>query len=173
MLLERKSEYGPCVENPGEIQCLCRSKLVLILVGASDLNCTAPLPYLSHMPYEISFTKAVDVQDPSIYINQCCWGGDVVRDRLLPLIKEKFEDIRTAQEDWGWFIWFQRGNIRLAIDIFSDDREGRFRLRLSSQRKRFLIRDLVIDTFELEKVRELVMTNLTNWASDTTLERVS
>ena len=97
----------------------------------------------------------------------------MVRDRLLPIIKQKFEDVWTAQEDWGWFIWFQRGNIRLAIDIFSDDREGRFRLRLSSQRKRFLIRDLVIDTVELEEVRELVTENLTDWANGIDVERVS
>ena|SRR5579864_2505225 len=125
------------------------------------------------MPYEISFTKKVEVQDPSIYINDCCWGGDVVRDRLLPLIRTNFEGVWTAQEDWGWFIWFQRGKLRLAVDIFSDDRDGHFRLWLSSQRKRFLIRDLVVDTPELEEVLKLVMAELTNWADDMDVKRVS
>jgi hypothetical protein len=125
------------------------------------------------MPYEISFTKKVEVQDPSIYINDCCWGGDVVRDRLLPSINEKFEGVWTSQEDWGWFIWFQRGKLRLAVDIFSDDREGHFRLWLSSQRKRFLIRDLVVDTPELEETLELVTTQLTHWAGDVDVKRVS
>ena len=70
------------------------------------------------VPYEIGLTKSVEVSDPSIYINDCCWGGDVVRDELLPLISQKFEDVVTEQEDWGWFIWFRRAQIRLAIDIF-------------------------------------------------------
>jgi len=125
------------------------------------------------MPYEISFTRPVGVSDPSIYINDCCWGGDVVRDRLLPFVQQNFEDVRTAQEDWGWFIWFQSGRLRLAVDISSDDREGHFRVWLSSQRKRFLIRDLVIDTPELEEVRELVISRLINWARDIKVERVS
>lgn len=165
------------MENAGEIR---RSKsqvgtspvhhsIAFILAGVEQ---PASLQYLSEMPYEVSFTKAVEVKDPGIYINDCCWGGDVVRDRLLPLIKAKFEDLWTAQEDWGWFIWFQRGKIRLAIDIFSDDRKGHFRLRLSSQRKRFLVGDLVIDTVELEEVRELVMRTLANWASDISVEHV-
>src|SRR5436309_12681536 len=117
------------------------------------------------VPYEIGLTKSVEVSDPSIYINDCCWGGDVVRDELLPLISQKFEDVVTEQEDWGWFIWFRRAQIRLAIDIFCDDRQqGRFRVRLTSRRKRLLFHNSVVDTPELDEVRDLVSSHLTRWA---------
>jgi hypothetical protein len=73
------------------------------------------------MPYEITFTKSLSVRDESIYINECCWGGDVVRDELLPLVSQNAADLQTGQEDWGWFIWFKRGQVHLAIDICCDD----------------------------------------------------
>jgi len=38
------------------------------------------------VPYELSFTKAVRIQDRDQYINECCVGGDVVRDELLPIV---------------------------------------------------------------------------------------
>ncbi len=134
-------------------------------------RCT--LSYCSHVPYEISFTKPVAVSDSNIYINDCCWGGDVVRDELLPLISGNFEDVVTEQEDWGWFIWFRRGPIRLAVDIFCDDpRHGSFRLRLTSRRKRLLIGDSVVDTPELEEVRKLVSSHLASWAGTLGVERV-
>jgi len=126
------------------------------------------------VPYEIGLTKSVEVSDPSIYINDCCWGGDVVRDELLPLISQKFEDVVTEQEDWGWFIWFRRAQIRLAIDIFCDDRQqGRFRVRLTSRRKRLLFHNSVVDTPELDEVRDLVSSHLTRWAGDVTVNAVN
>lgn len=126
------------------------------------------------MPYEISFTKPMDVSDPTIYINDCCWGGDIVRDYLLPGICDKFEDVRTEQEDWGWFVWFHSGPIRLAVDIFCDEpQQGRFRVRLTSRRKRFFIHDSVVDTPELEDLRVLVSSHLANWASDLAVNHVS
>jgi hypothetical protein len=118
------------------------------------------------MPYEIIFTKAVTISDPEIYINQCCWGGDVVRDQLLPSLLAKFEDFRTEQEDWGWFIWFKRGAIRLAVDIFCDDPEtGKFRIHLTARRKKLLLIDEVDNTPELEEVRQIVFSNLEGWDS--------
>lgn len=125
------------------------------------------------MPYEISFTKLVAIVDKNIYINECCHGGDVVRDRLLPLVRGNFGDIRTAQEDWGWFIWFRKGPVRLAIDIFTDDAErGKFRIRLDSSRRKFLILTSVADTPELEELKTTVMSNLEQWDAFPTVQRV-
>jgi hypothetical protein len=30
------------------------------------------------MPYEVAFTKTLQVSEANRYINECCWGGDVV-----------------------------------------------------------------------------------------------
>ena len=63
------------------------------------------------MPYEISFRKFIEVPDPEIYFNECCWGGDVVQQQLLPLVTAEYTDVMAEQEDWGWFIWFKKGDL--------------------------------------------------------------
>jgi hypothetical protein len=116
------------------------------------------------MPYEIAFTKPLEIQDRDRYINECCVGGDIVVDRLLPAVKERYTDIQTEQEDWGWFIWFRKGAVRLAIDIYTDDPDrGEFRAHLTSRFRRWLISSVVIDTPELEEVLALVQSELTLW----------
>lgn len=116
------------------------------------------------MPYEVSFTKRVAAGDREQYINDCCIGGDVVVDRLLPSVRARYADVQTNQEDWGWFIWFRKGNIRLAIDVFTDDpEEGVFRVHLTSRTRRLLVLDTVIDTPELEELRTLVEAELAGW----------
>jgi hypothetical protein len=116
------------------------------------------------MPYELSFSKPIAVSDESQYINECCYGGDVVADLLLPTVKGRFEDIQTHQEDWGWFIWFRRGSALLAIDIFCDDPEtGSFRIHLTSRAKRWLLPDIVTDLPELGEVKDLVIPLLQEW----------
>src|SRR6185295_7537011 len=116
------------------------------------------------MPYEMRFTKRVPVTDRDLYINECCVGGDVVVNRLLPSVQERYTGIQTNQEDWGWFIWFSRGSVRLAIDVFTDDPdEGVFRIHLTSRTKRLLVLDNVIDTAELEELRTLVASEVESW----------
>jgi len=61
------------------------------------------------MPYEISFAKQVPLLDREEYINVCCVGGDAVVNQLLPSVRSRYIDIQTNQEDWGWFIWFNKG----------------------------------------------------------------
>ena len=117
------------------------------------------------MPYELSFTKKFSVPDEAIYINPCCWGGDVIRDRLLPLVETRYTEIMTAQEDWGWFIWFKRGEVSLAIDIHTDDPEiGAFRVLLYSRKRKLLFFSQEIDTPELEELKDLVAAELQRWA---------
>jgi hypothetical protein len=120
--------------------------------------------YAVSLPYELSFTAPMTIPDPSLYINDCCWGGDVVRDRLLPMVFGTYQRIQTEQEDWGWFIWFSDRETRLAIDIHCDDIPAcKFRIHLTSRRKRFLLPSVVADTPELERLREIVTHEIARW----------
>ena len=121
------------------------------------------------MPYEVTFSKRLVIADREQYINECCVGGDQIVSRLLPTVREQYTDIQTEQEDWGWFIWFRKGNVRLAIDVFTDDPEAgaadggaAFRVHLISRVKKWL-GHAVSDTPELEAVRQLVVERLSGW----------
>ena len=115
------------------------------------------------MPYEISFVKPVTITDREQYINECCVGGDIVIDRLLPPVRALYEGITSNQEDWGWFIWFKKGSVKLAIDVHTDDGDaGEFRIRLTSQTRR-LLGYKEADTSELEELRALVEGELQKW----------
>jgi hypothetical protein len=117
------------------------------------------------MPCEISFTRPVGIRDRAQYINECCVGGDAVVDALLPAVRARYEDIQDNQEDWGWFIWFKKGAVKLAIDVHSDDGDaGEFRIRLTSQVKR-LIGYKEADVPELEELREFVEAELQRWGA--------
>jgi hypothetical protein len=117
------------------------------------------------MPYEIAFTKLVPIRDREDYINECCVGGDAVVDALLPAVRERYEDIQSNQEDWGWFIWFRKGNVKLAIDVTSDDGDaGEFRIRLTSRTRR-LIGYKEADAPELGELLTLVESELARWAA--------
>lgn len=117
------------------------------------------------MPYQLSFTKPVSIVDREQYINDCCIGGDLVVDRLLPSVRARYTDVRTNQEDWGWFIWFKKDKVALAIDVHTEDPDkGRFLVHLTSRTKRLLISDKVVDTPELEELRTLVIGELSAWA---------
>jgi hypothetical protein len=127
------------------------------------------------MPYEIeiSFKKSINIANPNIYFNECCRGGDVVRDQLLPLISKSYDHIQTGQEDWGWFLWFRRGEAHLAVDIFCDDPEtGDFRLRLYRCVKRFLFFRYPVDGPELEELRKAVQGQIEKWAGSVKVEKI-
>jgi len=110
------------------------------------------------MPYEITFTKKLDFGSESKYFNECCFGGDIVANELLPLVQESYHDIQSEQEDWGWFIWFKNKNTFYAIDIFTDDPlTGEYRIHLTSRHKKKSLlwsSDVIEDTPELENLRE-------------------
>lgn len=115
------------------------------------------------MPYEISFTRTVPITDREQYWNECCVGGDHVVNHLLPAVRARYEDIQTNQEDWGWFIWFKKGSVKLAIDVHTDDGDaGEFRIRLTSQTKR-LFGYKEEDTPELDDLRIVVESELQKW----------
>ena len=128
--------------------------------------------YAEIVPYEVSFTAPFAVADPTHYINDCCWGGDVIRDRLMPLVAKGYQSVQTDQEDWGWFIWFRDGAIRLAIDIHCDDiSAGAFRVRLTSRRKK-LIGSEVLDTPELDRLRDTLLSATAAWTGPVRIEKV-
>jgi hypothetical protein len=116
----------------------------------------------------LSLTAAVTPADESIYINACCWGGDVIRDRLLPVV-ENVPHRETGQEDWGWYIWlFEENSLargaRLEINISCDDIERReFRIHLLARRRRYLFSSTSV-TPALTDLYERVKANVELWA---------
>jgi hypothetical protein len=126
------------------------------------------------MPYAIHFVKPVAIADRKHYINACCIGGDIVLGQLFPCVAECYCNVQSNQEDWGWFIWFEESGVKLAIDISTDnDVEGRFQVHLTSRKQRFLLPATIVDTPELESLRELVVANLKSWnVADLEVERV-
>ena len=122
------------------------------------------------MPYELTFTKALPPLNESDYINPCCMGGDLVVDRLLPIVQARYSDIQSNQEDWGWFIWMKAGEIKLAIDVHTDDEvAGTFRVHLTSSVNGRMWSERVQDTSELEDLRTVVESRLHGWA-DSSIE---
>jgi hypothetical protein len=116
------------------------------------------------MPYEITFSKKFDIVDRKEYFNDCCIGGDIVLDVLLPELRKTYEDLMTNQEDWGWFAWFTDQKVNLAVDVFCDDPEtGSFRIHLTSRVPNWIHGHRTKDTPELDSLRDRVLPTLANW----------
>jgi hypothetical protein len=116
------------------------------------------------MPYEITFSKKLNIVDCEQYINDCCFGGDIVLDVLLPELRKIYDDLMTNQEDWGWFAWFRDRDVRLGVDVFCDDPQtGSYRIHLTSRVSKWLFRERAEDTAELESLRDLVTGSLAKW----------
>src|SRR5277367_1940496 len=116
------------------------------------------------MSYEISFKKKFEIPATD-YINECCRGGDVISNHLLPLVKVRYEMIIDCQEDWGWLIWFSRNNIKLEINIHTDDSEdGLYRIHLMAKKKKWLIFSEYIDHPELKELKDLIYPEIQAWS---------
>jgi hypothetical protein len=125
------------------------------------------------MAYEIEFRAKFTVADPEVYINDCCWGGDVIRNKLLPVVRAGFRDVQTSQEDWGWFIWMKRGTKRISIDIFCDDKEGgTFRIRIAGSQKGWINRK-PLDDSEVESIKNMVINEIGKFGQIERVERIS
>jgi hypothetical protein len=113
------------------------------------------------MPYEVAFRRVVPRLAPDEYINDCCIGGDVVSSWFESQVQQRFERVEADQEDWGWFIWCRREKTRLAIDIFTEDPDaGLYRIHLTSRRPKWFVLSRIVDTPELEELRDLVANRL-------------
>ena len=116
------------------------------------------------MPYQIEFSKQLNVKDTTDYFNDCCIGGDLVAEQFLAKVRQNYADVQFNQEDWGWFIWFKRGKIKLAIDIFTEDfSQGKFKIHLTSRTKKWLVFDSEENSPELDEVRDMVVGVLAEW----------
>jgi hypothetical protein len=127
------------------------------------------------MPYILSFAKPIGASSREPYINECCVGGDIVLEQLMPTLRQHYgEDVHPVQEDWGWFAWFERDGIKLAVDVHTDDADaGEFRIHLTSRRPRRLFGAKVEDTPELERLRDHVVSGLNEWGvAHLSVERV-
>jgi hypothetical protein len=128
-----------------------------------------------HMPYIVSFVKPVEVVDPAQYINDCCIGGDLVLNQVLPALKQRYGELTSTQEDWGWFSWFEQAGVKLAVEVHSNDaKAGEFQIHLTSSKPRMLFGSKIQDTAELEELRVLVERQLQCWSVEKlTVERVN
>ena len=127
------------------------------------------------MPYVVSFTKPFAVRSREAYINECCAGGDVVLEQLMPALRQHYgAEVHPQQEDWGWFAWFEDAGVRLAVDVHTHDADaGEFQVHLTARRPRRLFGTKVEDTPELERLREHVISGLQAWAvTGLSVERV-
>lgn len=116
------------------------------------------------MPFSIRFRKPVDVTEAEPYINDCCIGGDVVLEHLLPALRQTYGDLEPTQEDWGWFVWFEHVGVKLAVDVFTQDPlTNEFEIHLTSRKARLLRSARVVDTPELEALRQRVVSSLEAW----------
>jgi hypothetical protein len=118
------------------------------------------------MAYEIEFTAKVSVTDDEAYINDCCWGADVIRDRLLPVLSTNmYDSVRTGQEDWGWYIWMRRAKELTRVHIQCDNKEdGLFRIQVySSIRKWLHWKD--IDLPEVERTNKTILVEIKKWGA--------
>ena len=116
------------------------------------------------MPFSIRFRKPVDVTVAEPYINDCCIGGDVVLEHLLPALRQTYGDLEPTQEDWGWFVWFEHVGVKLAVDVFTQDPlTNEFEIHLTSRKARLLRSARVVDTPELEALRRSVVSSLEAW----------
>ena len=77
----------------------------------------------------------------------------------------RYGDLQSNQEDWGWFAWFERSAIKLAIDVHTNDGSaGEFQIHITSRKPRLLVGAKIEDTPELEELRELVVSGLRSWS---------
>ena len=116
------------------------------------------------MPFVIRFRKPVNVSDEDPYLNNCCIGGDVVLEQLLPSLREQYGALEPTQEDWGWFVWLEHDRVHLAVDVLTQNPiTSEFEIRLTSRKPSFFRSARVIDTPELDALRSRVVAQLEAW----------
>ncbi|MYN44759.1 hypothetical protein GTP23_06690 [Pseudoduganella sp. FT93W] len=115
------------------------------------------------MPYELSFVKSIAQVERESYCNNCCVGGDLIAEALLPALTPRYGELDPIEEDWGWHIGFKYADVKLAVDIFCDDPDkGEFRVHLTS-RVRGFFGSKVRDTPELEILKRMLIDAISAW----------
>lgn len=122
------------------------------------------------MPFEIRFSKKLEIKDSDKYINECCIGGDLV---LAEIEKAGFvsdktnEKVSRGQEDWGWYLWFWRGNAKFEVNICFDNEEevdpAGYRIHIIRQIKAGLFSKKMEDTDEVGEIKDEVKERIERW----------
>lgn len=117
------------------------------------------------MAYEIEFTTTVTPLVEKSYINACCWGGDVICDRLLSQasIWKMYGSAISGQEDWGWYIWIRQGRRMHRIHVQCDDiKSSVFRMQVySSEKSWFKWKD--VDFSDTDRINLAVAAEIRKW----------
>jgi hypothetical protein len=99
------------------------------------------------MPYDLTFMKSGA-------------GPGAVAERLLPALQERYgEDV--ANDDG--YIKFDEGDVALAVEVFLGERDGSFRVTITSSRRRFALLKKIEDVPELEELKRIVAGEIAEW----------
>ncbi len=127
------------------------------------------------MPYDLRFSKAFKTEDKGQYLNECCVGGDIV---LAEIQKAPFvslqanEKVSHGQEDWGWYLWFWRGNAKFEISICLDEDDNQeFRIHIIRQIKAGLFSKKMEDNEELKTIQNEVKVQIESWTGKTCISQ--
>ena len=116
------------------------------------------------MPYQIAFTKKLDVAERGHYLTPACHGGDVVAKELLPFVRANYPGVLLTQEKWGWHIFVKDDGALLSLQIMCDNiAAGAFRLIVVSKIKNMFFGSKVQDVPELKYLMGLVTPVIEDW----------
>ena len=119
------------------------------------------------MPYQIAFTKKLEVAERGHYLSQACYGGDLVARELLPFLRANYPGVLLTQEKWGWHIFFKDDGAVLSVQILCDNLPaGAFRVIVVSRIKKTVFGSKVQDVAELKYLMGLVTPVIEDWAEE-------
>ena len=119
------------------------------------------------MPYQIAFTKRLDLTKNMNYLAPVCHGGDLVAREILPFLRANYPGVLLTQEKWGWHIFFNDDGAQIGLQIFCDDfPAGRFRLIVVSKIKKLFFGKRVEDVAELRYLMGLVTPIIEKWTEE-------
>jgi hypothetical protein len=99
------------------------------------------------MPYDLTFMK------PGV-------ETDGVTERLLPALQQRYgEDVRSDDA----YIKFDADDVALAVEIFAGDREGAFRVTLTSSTRHLAFLKKIEDVPQLEELKRIVAGEIAEW----------
>ena len=119
------------------------------------------------MPYQIAFTKKLEVAERGHYLSQECHGGDVVAKQLLPFVRANYPGVLLTQEKWGWHIFLKDDGAVLSVQIICDNfAAGAFRVIVVSKIKKMFFGSKVQDVPELKYLMGLVTHVIEDWTEE-------
>jgi hypothetical protein len=99
------------------------------------------------MPYALTFMKLGA-------------GPGAVAERLLPSLQKRYGD---AVRNDDAYIKFDEGDVGLAIEIMMGERDGAFRVTITSSTRHLAVLRRVEDVPELEELKRLVAGEIAEW----------